>query len=77
MSFYVLKKINKMQVAASIYQVSIMTGFNGYQKNHLYAPAMTMAGALSVTPVRPSVHTYVRLSNAVRSLSRILLIRIL
>ena len=35
-----------------------------------YAPAMIMAGALSVTPVRPSVrtylstyvHTYVRLS---------------
>ena len=28
---------------------------------HLYAPAMTMAGALSVTPVRPSVRTYVRM----------------
>ena len=38
-----------------------------------YDPAMTMAGALSVTPVRP----YVRLSNDVRSLSQILLIRIL
>ena len=25
-----------------------------------YAPAMTMAGALSVTPVRPYVRTYVR-----------------
>ena len=24
-----------------------------------YAPAMIMAGVLSVTPVRPSVHTYV------------------
>ena len=24
-----------------------------------YAPAMIMAGALSVTPVRPSVHRYV------------------
>ena len=49
-----------------------------------YAPAMTMAGALSVTHVRTYVRTYVlyirtsaRLSNEVRSLSRILLIRIL
>ena len=42
-----------------------------------YAPAMTMAGALSVTPVRPSVCTYVRLSNDIRSLSRILIFWIL
>ena len=27
-----------------------------------YAPAMTMARALSVTPVRPYLHTYVRTS---------------
>ena len=50
-------------------------------KSHFYAAATTMAGALSVTPVHPSVRpyvlTYVRLSNDVRSLSRILLIRIL
>ena len=26
----------------------------------IYAPAMTMAGALSVNPVRPSVRTYLR-----------------
>ena len=31
-------------------------------KVNFYAPAMTMAGALSVTPVRPSVRTYLRLS---------------
>ena len=36
-----------------------------------YAPAMTMARPLNITPVRLSV----RLSNDVRSLSRILLIR--
>ena len=41
---------------------------------------MTMAGALSVTPVRPSVRTYLRTyvcPNDVHSLTRILLIRIL
>ena len=41
-----------------------------------YATAMIMAGTLSVTPVRPSVCTYV-CSDDVRSLNRILLIRIL
>ena len=45
-----------------------------------YAPAMTMAGALSVTPVRPTyVRTYLRTYVCpydVRSQSQILLIRI-
>ena len=39
-------------------------------------PPMTMARALSVTHVHPYVCTYVYLSNDVRSLSQILLIRI-
>ena len=49
-----------------------------------YGPAMTMAGALSVSPVHLSIRTYVlrylrtyiRLSDNVPSLSQILLIRI-
>ena len=52
-----------------------------YPIGYFFAPAMTMAAALSVTPVRryvrTYVHTYVRLLNDARSLSRILLIRIL
>ena len=49
-------------------------------------PPITMAGALSFTPVHPSTCTYgrntlvrmsIRLSNDIRSLSRLLLIRIL
>ena len=32
-----------------------------YDGNYFYAPTMTMARALGVTPVRPSVHTYVRM----------------
>ena len=45
-----------------------------------YAPAMIMAGALSVTHVRPSVRTYVITyvcPDDVRSLTRIFFIRIL
>ena len=53
-----------------------MTPENFFEGKTLYAPVMTMAGALSVTPVRTCVHTYV-CPNDVRSLSRILLIRIL
>ena len=43
-------------------------GFSAFRDSHhsfksgkvFYAPAMIMAGALSFTPVRPYVHTYVR-----------------
>ena len=56
---------------SAVYQISMP----------FYAPAMTMAGALSVTPVRPSVRTYLHtctsVTNNVHSLSWLLLIRIL
>ena len=53
-----------------------------YNNSNFYAPAMTMAGAFSVTPVRTYVHTYVRTyvcPNDVSSLhvSQIFYIRIL
>ena len=39
-----------------------MTIFSHYSDCHNYASAMKMAGALSVTPVRPYVRNYIRLS---------------
>ena len=45
---------------------------NPDNKIDFYVPTMTMARALSVTPIR-TYFTYVRLSKDVRTLSRILL----
>ena len=65
-------KIKHMEIQI-IKRESTGTGIHSFI---CYAPTMTMAGALSVTPVRPSVCMYV-CPNDVRSLTRILLIRIL
>ena len=58
------------------FQIHDQDNFMNAYKRYNYAPAMIMAGALSVTPVRTYVCTYVR-PDDVRSLTRIFYIRIL
>ena len=81
-----LKDVGKIEIKSNLVGSILYEG----NKNHFYAPTMTMAralsvtmtmaGALSVTPVRPSAHLYVCpyvTPNDVCSLSGIVLIRIL
>ena len=92
MSYLFAKNWKKKLIYASIthktgiFPVHIITGMHrnapewasitGMDIKINNAPAMTMAGALSVTPVRTYLRTYV-CPNDVRSLTQTLLIRIL
>ena len=46
------------QIISEIFEEYILST-KRFKTQYIYAPAMTMAGALSVTPVRPYVPTYV------------------
>ena len=69
-------KIDKWEACRAFYLFFLQFNNTGAQMlDYFYAPAMTMAGALSVTPVRLYLRKYTSVCpNDVRSLSRILLI---